>query len=81
MEGQVGPGLGDCQYVTVTVYDRVPVQFLASFAWTTKVKLPVALGVPERTPAVESDSPVGRVPLDFVNVYGLVPPLPVNVVL
>ena len=52
-----------------------------SLAWTVKVKVPVALGVPERTPAVESVSPVGRVPLDFVKVYGLVPPLAVNVAL
>ena len=63
----------------VTVYDRLPVQLLLSFAWTMKVKLPAAVGVPDRTPAVDRLSPVGSVPLDFVKVYGLLPPLAVNV--
>ena len=43
------------------------------------MKVPVAVGVPERTPAVESVSPAGRLPLDFVKVYGLLPPLAVKV--
>ena len=54
-------------------------QLLLAFAWTVKVKLPAAVGVPERTPAVERVSPVGRVPLVFVKVYGLLPPLAVKV--
>ena len=63
----------------VTVYDRVPVQLLAPFAWIVKVKLPTAVGVPERTPAVVSVSPLGRAPVVTVKVYGLTPPLAVMV--
>ena len=59
----------------VIVYDRVPLQPLLAVALTVKVKLPAAVGVPERTPAVERVSPPGKLPLETVKVYGLLPPL------
>ncbi len=37
---------------------------------------PAADGVPEITPFVAIDSPVGRLPADFVQVYGATPPNP-----
>src|SRR5471030_2180035 len=67
------------QVVTLTVYDRVPVQPLLAVALSVKVELPAVVGVPERTPAVVRVSPAGRVPLDTVKVYGLLPPLAVIV--
>ena len=33
-----------------------------SFSFTANVKVPVAVGVPEITPAVESDRPPGSLP-------------------
>ena len=54
-------------------------QPLLAVACTEKVKVPVAVGVPERTPPVESDIPPGRLPVAFVKVYGLLPPLAVSV--
>jgi hypothetical protein len=52
----------------VRVYvEPVPVQPLASVTVTTIGNVPVCCGVPERTPAVESDKPVGSV-LAVVNV-------------
>jgi hypothetical protein len=33
-----------------------------SFTFTANVKVPLAVGVPEITPALESDSPLGRLP-------------------
>ena len=47
----------------MTVYARVPVQLLLAVAWTVKLKVPAAVGVPERTPPVVRVSPVGSVPL------------------
>ena len=46
-----------------------------SVTCTTKEKLPAAVGVPEITPAVESNNPVGRLPLVKVHVYGFTPPV------
>ena len=43
---------------------------------TVKVKVPVTVGVPERTPPDESEIPLGKLPLVFANVYGLVLPPP-----
>src|SRR5450432_3525753 len=62
-----------------TLYDTAPVQFFESLAWTVKVKVPGPVGIPERTPALESVSPLGRVPIVTVKVYGLLPPLAVMV--
>ncbi len=48
-------------------------------AVTVKVNVPVTVGVPDRTPEDESETPLGRLPLVFENVYGLVLPLAVIV--
>jgi hypothetical protein len=48
---------------------------------TAKVRVPVTFGVPERTPAEESDIPLNRLPLAFAKVYWLVLPLAVSVAL
>ena len=49
-----------------------------SVAVTENVKLPVAVGVPERTPALLSVKPAGKVPV-LVNVRGAVPPVAATV--
>jgi len=67
------------QPAMVTVYCRVPSQPWLSFASIVKVKLPAAVGVPESTPPLERVSPVGKLPLIFAKVYGLLPPLAVKV--
>jgi hypothetical protein len=46
-----------------------------------KVKLLDEVGVPERTPPEVSVNPGGRLPLDTVKLYGLLPPLAVMVML
>jgi hypothetical protein len=48
-------------------------------AVTVNVKLPDAVGVPERTPAEESTSPEGNAPPVTANVCGARPPDAVNV--
>src|SRR5205085_2608404 len=55
-----------------------PVQPLESVAVTVMGKLPVWVGVPDRTPP-ENVIPVGSVPV-FVNVIAPTPPVCVNVV-
>src|SRR5215468_8371412 len=56
---------------TRTVYARAPVHTpVLSVAVTVKLKLPSALGVPDRAPAVESVRPVGSDPEVTANVYG-----------
>jgi len=42
-------------------------------ACTVKVNVPAAVGVPEITPALDSVSPVGKLPLVRVQVIGVVP--------
>ena len=66
---------------TVRWYCRVPEHPLWSVARIVKVKLLDEVGVPERTPPEVSVNPGGRLPLDTVKLYGLVPPLAVIVVL
>ena len=61
-------------YVALT-----PVQPFASVTSTVIGNDPPCVGVPERTPAVESVRPVGSVPLLIVNVTGRIPPVCVNV--
>lgn len=51
----------------------------ASVACTIKEKDPVALDLPEITPAVESNNPVGNVPLATVQLYGETPPVAASV--
>jgi hypothetical protein len=58
----------------VTVYSRSAVHPYLSVAAIVKVKLPAAVGVPERTPSAERSSPLGKLPVDFAKVYGLYPP-------
>ena len=53
----------------------VAVEPPASFTCAVDVKLAAAVGVPEMTPAVESDSPDGREPETRLHVYGAMPPL------
>lgn len=66
--------------VMVRLYVWVAVHAVAvSVAWTVKLNVPPAAGVPESTPADDSVSPVGKVPLDLINVYEPLPPLAVNV--
>jgi hypothetical protein len=46
---------------------------------TVKLKVPVAVGVPEMTPLADRLSPVGSVPEESDQVYGGDPPLAVSV--
>jgi len=55
-----------------------PVPVLLSVALMLKLKLPAAVGVPERTPLL-SVTPAGNDPLTTEKVYGAVPPLAVIV--
>ncbi len=54
-----------------------------STAWTVTLLTPAAVGVPEMTPAVLNERPVGRLPPPdgIVQVYGAVPPEAVSVAL
>jgi hypothetical protein len=65
----------------VTWYCRVPEHPLWSVARIVNVKLPDEIGVPERTPPEVRVNPTGRLPLDTVKLYGLLPPLAVIVLL
>src|SRR5437868_1718341 len=55
----------------------MPVQPLASVTLTVIGNVPVCVGVPERTPAVESERPVGSVPLLMVKTAVVCVPAPV----
>ena len=50
-----------------------------SVALMVNEKGPLAVGVPEITPAVERDSPVGNIPLATVQLYGVRPPVAASV--
>ena len=50
-----------------------------SLTWTTKLKVPVVVGVPLMTPPLSS-KPGGSKPLAFDQVYGKLPPAAVNVI-
>ena len=54
-------------------------QPLASVTRIVTLEGPAVVGVPEMTPAVDSDRPGGSAPAVTVNVYGAVPPLAVSV--
>ena len=47
--------------------------------WTVKVEVPVAVGVPLRTPDVDRVSPAGSDPDEVDHVNGAVPPVAANV--
>jgi hypothetical protein len=62
----VGSGDGvvmvrDATMVSVSFW--LAVTPVASVNWTVKLDVPVALGFPAIAPAVDSDSPLGRLPL------------------
>ena len=48
--------------VTTSVIEVVAMPLFASITLTVKVELPVAVGVPDRTPAEDRVRPAGRVP-------------------
>jgi len=55
-----------------------PVPVEESTAFTVKLKLPAAVGVPVMPPVLAfSESPAGRVPAEMEYVYGDVPPVAV----
>lgn len=70
---------------TVTTIENVIVFVnfgeLESVAVIAKLDVPLAVGVPVITPALESVSPAGRLPEDNAHVYGAVPPVAVTVTL
>ncbi len=67
---------------TVMVSAWVAVSEAASVTRTVKLLVPVAVGVPEITPELgASDRPGGSVPEARDHVYGVVPPLALNVAL
>ena len=49
-----------------------------SVAVTVKLKVPVAVGVPDKTPAPLSDNPAGGAPAVTAKAYGAVPPVAVK---
>ncbi len=52
--------------------------FEASVTRTVKFDVPFVVGVPEITPADDSDRPAGRVPEASDHEYGVVPPVAVR---
>ena len=52
-----------------------------SFTATVNVAVPLAVGVPEITPPLDSESPAGRLPDAIDHVYPGVPPLALSVAL
>ena len=60
---------------TFSVNVRVPIHPLLSVAVTVKSKEPVTVGVPEITPAAESDRPSGNEPAARAKVTGVVAPI------
>lgn len=50
-----------------------------SLTFTVKLDVPAFVGLPEMTPALESTSPAGRLPLEIDHLYGDFPPLAVRV--
>ena len=67
---------------TVRLSGCAAVNELASVTWTVKLLVPVPVGVPEITPVLAaSASPVGKVPEEMDQLYGVVPPTAASVVL
>ena len=65
--------------MTPIVKDASPEQPLASVARMVTGYDPAAVGAPATVPVEASESPGGKLPVEVVNVYGLVPPLPISV--
>jgi hypothetical protein len=63
---------------TVRVYCAVPVALFASVAVTVKVPVSAAAAVPVMLPVVESENPLGRLPVVTANLYGEAPPVAVR---
>ena len=57
----------------------VPLALSVSVAFAVKLKVPLAVGVPESTPAVLSDMPAGSAPAETVQLKGAVPPVAARV--
>jgi hypothetical protein len=68
--------------LTVRLNDFVAVNELASVTRTTKLLVPVPVGVPEIAPVLDpSPTPAGKVPETMDQVYGVVPPVAASVAL
>ena len=69
--------------VPVTVMERLAVAVVAglpeSVTFTVKFDVPAFVGLPEITPALDRDNPVGKVPDEIVHEYGEVPPVAARV--
>jgi hypothetical protein len=63
----------------VTEKSFVEEALLAPATRTVKLEVPVAVGVPLRTPPVDKFSPAGSVPEDTDQLYGVVPPVAASV--
>ena len=63
------------QLMMFRVYARVPLQLLASVAITVKLNVPATVVVPDKTPPVESVTPVGSTPEVMAKVYDDVLPV------
>ena len=76
------PSLLRSQVAKLTVIGRIFVELALALSFTLKVTEigpPTAAGVPEITPLELSDSPAGNAPVTIDQVYGVVPPVAVNV--
>lgn len=70
----------ETEIVSDSCADAVSAGDALSATATVKVAVPVAVGVPEITPALESVSPAGKLPDARDHVYPGVPPLALSVV-
>ncbi len=78
-EPEVAPGMfcvATLSVVALMVSEKPWLTFCAdaSVTFTVKFDVPTAVGVPLSTPAVESEIPVGSVPLETVKLNGASPP-------
>ena len=71
----------EAEIVSDSCWDTVCAGDPLSLTATVKVAVPVAVGVPEITPAPESVRPAGRLPDAIDHVYPGVPPVALSVVL
>lgn len=63
------------EYVAVFVCLKNP----DSTTFTVNVEVPLAVGVPDNTPALESERPEGKLPDEIDQAYGCDPPVALNV--
>ena len=62
--------IGGAETIIVKAFVSFPTLLVA---FTVKLKVPVVVGVPDITPAVESDKLLGKLPLSNVHEIGVVP--------